>query len=212
MGADGSKNSKLWQDVFTEDTKESAAVTKTVLGTASKAGQLTPQQLQELAESELKKFEGQRKLMFDKIFVTYDTNKDNSLDDKETKALMKECLVSQKAYLPATIDSIYATALSAATAMLKGSMTAAELKETENLLKTKFTGMKKKVIANANIVMDKMISESDSLAEAFFKKMDENNDKKISREEFAKHYDKASGEVMNKQVLTTLIQQSLGSL
>jgi hypothetical protein len=70
---------------------------------------------------------------------------------------------------------------------------------------------------------------------------DENGDKKISREEFAKHYDKASGEVhslpplqgiscrhpvvdrcllcslcsaqvMNKQVLTTLIQQSLGSL
>jgi len=212
MGADGSKNAKLWQDVFTEDTKESAAVTKTVLGTSSKAGQLTPQQLQELAESELKKFEGQRKQMFDKIFSTYDVNKDNSLDDKETKALMKECLVSQKAYLPATIDSIYSTALSAATAMLKGSMTAAELKETETLLKTKFTGMKKKVIANANVVMDKMIAESDALAEAFFKKMDENNDKKISREEFAKHYDKASGEVMNKQVLTTLIQQSLGSL
>jgi len=165
-----------------------------------------------LAESELKKFEGQRKQMFDKIFSTYDVNKDNSLDDKETKSLMKECLVSQKAYLPATIDSIYSTALSAATAMLKGAMTAPELKETEALLKTKFAGMKKKVIANANVVMDKMIAESDALAEAFFKKMDENNDKKISRDEFAKHYDKASGEVMNKQVLTTLIQQSLGSL
>jgi len=139
-------------------------------------------------------------------------NKDNSLDNKETKALMKECLSSQKAYLPSTIDSIYSTALSAATAMLKGSMTAAELKDTETLLKNKFTNMKKKVIANANVVMDKMIADSDNLAQAFFVKMDENKDGKISREEFAKHYDKASGEVMNKQVLTTLIQQSLGSL
>jgi len=212
MGGDSSKNAAMWEEVFKEDTKESAAVTKTVLGQASSKGQLTPQQLQDLAESELKKFEGQRKQMFEKIFSTYDANKDNSLDVKETKALMKECLTSQKAYLPATIDSIYSTALSAATAMLKASMTAQELKDTENLLRNKFANMKKKVIANANKVMDGMITESDKLASDFFKKMDENKDGKISREEFSKHYDKASGEVMNKQVLTTLIQQSLGSL
>jgi len=212
MGGDSSKNAGMWEEVFKEDTKESAAVTKTVLGQASSKGQPTPQQLQELAESELKKFEGQRKSMFDKIFSTYDANKDNLLDQKETKSLMKECLTSQKAYLPSTIDSIYATALSAATAMLKASMTAQELKDTENLLKNKFANMKKKVIANANKVMDGMIADSDKLATDFFKKMDENKDGKISREEFSKHYDKASGEVMNKQVLTTLIQQSLGSL
>jgi len=212
MGGDGSKNSQMWNEVFQEDTKESAAVTKTVLGQASSKGQLTPLQLQELAESELKKFEGQRKLMFEKIFKTYDANGDGTLDEKETKALMKECLNSQKSYLPATIDSIYSTALSAATAMLKGSMTAQELKDTENLLKNKFANMKKKVIANATKVMDGMIADSDNLATAFFAKMDENKDGKISREEFSKHYDKASGEVMNKQVLTTLIQQSLFSL
>jgi len=202
----------MWEEVFKEDTKESAAVTKTVLGQASSKGQLTPLQLQELAESELKKFETQRKAMFDKIFSTYDANNDDSLDMKETKALMKECLSSQKTYLPSTIDSIYSTALSAATAMLKGSMSAQELKDTENLLKNKFANMKKKVIANANKVMDGMIADSDNLASAFFTKMDENKDGKISRDEFSKHYDKASGEVMNKQVLTTLIQQSLFSL
>jgi len=212
MGADASKNATMWEEVFKEDTKESAAVTKTVLGQASSKGQLTPMQLQELAESELKKFEAKRKEMFDKIFSTYDANGDGSLDMKETKSLMKECLTSQKAYLPATIDSIYSTALSAATAMLKGSMSAVELQDTENLLKNKFTNMKKKVVGNANKVMDGMIGEADVLAEAFFKKMDENKDGKISRDEFSKHYDKASGEVMNKQVLTTLIQQSLFSL
>jgi len=212
MGGDSSKNANMWEEVFKEDTKESAAVTKTVLGQASSKGQLTPLQLQELAESELKKFEGQRKLMFGKIFATYDTNHDDSLDLKETKALMKECLMSQKSYLPATIDSIYATALSAATAMLKGSMTPAELEATENLLKNKFTNMKKKVLARANKQMDGMIADSENLATQFFTKMDENKDGKISREEFSKHYDKASGEVMNKQVLTELIQQSLVSL
>jgi hypothetical protein len=48
MGGDASKNASMWEEVFKEDTKESAAVTKTVLGQASSKGQLTPLQLQEL--------------------------------------------------------------------------------------------------------------------------------------------------------------------
>lgn len=213
MGAADSKNAKLWTDVFTEDAKESQAVTKTVLGTANAAGgQVNAADLQKLAEAEMKKFENERKTMFDKIFATYDTNKDNALDLKETKALMKECLVAQKAFLPATIDSIYATALSAAMDIVKSQLKPAELKETEKQLAGKFVKMKKKVLDAANKVMDQMILDSDKLSGTFFAKMDANGDGSISREEFNTHYDQASGEVMNKQVLASLIQQSLSSL
>jgi hypothetical protein len=75
MGSDNSKNSKMWEDVFQEATKEASAVSSTVLKSAlteakKGAGQgPTANQLQKLAEEELKKFEGQRKTMFDKIFA-----------------------------------------------------------------------------------------------------------------------------------------------
>ncbi len=66
----------MWEDVFQEATKEASAVSSTVLKSAlteAKKGQgqgPTANQLQKLAEEELKKFEGARKSMFDKIFST----------------------------------------------------------------------------------------------------------------------------------------------
>jgi len=218
MGASDRKNNKMWEDVFNEATKEASAVSSTVLKSALTeakrgAGQgPTATQLQKLAEEELKKFEGQRKSMFDKIFATYDTNKDNSLDAKETKTLMSECLKAQKSYLPTQIDSLLEVAIQIALDMAKSmGLTGNQLKAAEKEIRNQFAQVKKKLVTSATLAMDKMIADSETLATTLFAKMDENKDGKISKEEFLRHYQKASSEVVNTQKMLQDLQKSIST-
>jgi len=216
MGGDNSKNAKMWQDVFNEATKEASAVSSTVLKTALSEAKKGPghgptaNQLQKLAEEELKKFEGQRQNMFDKIFAAYDQNRDNTLDGKETKHLMQECLKAQKTYLPTQIDSLLEVAIQIALDMASSmGLTGNQLKAAEKEIRTQFATVKKKLVVSATGAMDKMIQESDTLALTLFAKMDENKDGKITKEEFLKHYQKASSEVVNTQKMLQDLQQSI---
>jgi len=208
----------MWEDVFNEATKEASAVSSTVLKSALTEAKRgvgqgpTAATLQKLAEEELKKFEGQRKTMFDKIFATYDTNKDNSLDHKETKALMAECLKAQKGYLPTQIESLLEVAIQIALDMARSmGLTGNQLKAAEKEIRTQFAHVKKKLVTSATTAMDKMILDSETLATTLFAKMDENKDGKISKDEFLKHYQKASSEVVNTQKMLQDLQKSIST-
>eukprot|EP00823_Brevimastigomonas_motovehiculus_P003000 TRINITY_DN1802_c0_g1_i3.p1 TRINITY_DN1802_c0_g1~~TRINITY_DN1802_c0_g1_i3.p1 ORF type:complete len:231 (+),score=79.99 TRINITY_DN1802_c0_g1_i3:44-694(+) len=208
MGASSSQD-QLWKEVISDGAKQAQEITQAV----SKKLALQPTQLKsekekkdleakakQLAEEEAKKFETKNVAMLNKIFLTYDADKSGKLEQKEVVALFKESLNAQKKFLPDEVDMIIniakRTAMEAARAQTQDIDI---LKSVEQMLDESLANVKKKTATALGKLIDSCIADSDKLGVSMFERMDKNQDKSVSKEEFLKNYNNAARSLFNVQ-------------
>eukprot|EP00823_Brevimastigomonas_motovehiculus_P002999 TRINITY_DN1802_c0_g1_i2.p1 TRINITY_DN1802_c0_g1~~TRINITY_DN1802_c0_g1_i2.p1 ORF type:complete len:263 (+),score=93.87 TRINITY_DN1802_c0_g1_i2:44-790(+) len=176
------------------ETKNVAMLNKIFLTyDADKSGKLEQKE-------EAKKFETKNVAMLNKIFLTYDADKSGKLEQKEVVALFKESLNAQKKFLPDEVDMIIniakRTAMEAARAQTQDIDI---LKSVEQMLDESLANVKKKTATALGKLIDSCIADSDKLGVSMFERMDKNQDKSVSKEEFLKNYNNAARSLFNVQ-------------
>jgi len=213
MGADSSK--KLWADVIDDTTKQTRKVTKTIMKQsferASKGEEVDEAMMRQMAIDEAKKFDKHNQEMLEKIYSAYDLNKDGTLDLKECKILMVECLKQHRAYVPTQLDSLFDTMMKSALNISKQlGDTDSSLKQLEDAYKKEMEPVKANTLKSLNELFDNLIKDFDTIGELIFKKMDSNGDGVISKEEFTTNWKKEYQKLVNIEQLIFQFQQVVG--
>eukprot|EP00823_Brevimastigomonas_motovehiculus_P003138 TRINITY_DN187_c0_g1_i1.p1 TRINITY_DN187_c0_g1~~TRINITY_DN187_c0_g1_i1.p1 ORF type:complete len:219 (-),score=47.59 TRINITY_DN187_c0_g1_i1:279-935(-) len=202
MGQGNSTNTKLWQQVFTDASEQTRKVADAIMKKATdqmeKNVTVDVSSMKKLVEEEAKKFDADNTAMLNKIYATYDTDKSDSLDSKEVRVLFKESLKGQKEYLPKQVDSLFDITKKSALDMAKRLGEEEDnLKDLAKVFDDSMKSVKQATLASLNKLVDECISNSEKLADELFKKLDDNGDGKISKDEFLKNYKKATQELVN---------------
>jgi hypothetical protein len=109
---------------------------------------------------------------------------------------MSSCLQVQRSHISAQVDAMLDGVLAIVLAMgAKEKAAPSKLKAAEAAVRKQFAEARPKLIRSAHATIDRMLSASDALAEQLFKRLDENGDGRISKNEFETNIGKAFNEV-----------------
>jgi len=216
----GGSNAKLWTSLFEQSTKEAAEVTRSVMAKVQdnmkqSAAQLTTAavdetKIKQMVEEESQKFDKQRSEMFEKIYKAYDVDKNGLLDQKECKQLVKECLISQKTFMPTQVNVLLETTIKSSVDTMKVmGVKGPDLEDAKKEITESIRAMKGKLVQAAEKLMEAMIKDAENLAMQLFTKLDTNKDGNVSKQEFLTGYHRASSEMFNMSQMMNQLRASV---
>jgi len=127
----------------------------------------------------------------------YDSNKDGTLDKKETKRLISESIAEIKRFVPKQIEIKLEAELKAGLEQLQANSRGASAKEfaaTKRELEEDVTNTKRDMLSGFSNWLEGTVKASDQIVDDLWLRMDANGDGRVVKQEFLDNFHRAYAE------------------
>eukprot|EP00030_Apusomonadida_sp_AF-17_P000570 a175079_1359.p2 GENE.a175079_1359~~a175079_1359.p2 ORF type:complete len:222 (+),score=88.32 a175079_1359:49-666(+) len=184
MGAGGSKNSKLFDELFRNSiTLLKDSMSGLDLGRIVENG-LDESAMQTMKEENERKAAAMNAEVLEGLWTTFDKDQSGSLDADEAKELVREYLQAAKKYMPEIVQESIALGLNAASALLPPEMLEDFNKQKKKLMKQVTAQVKEQL----DTVISDLLANSEVHARQLLLDLDANGDGRVDKEEFTSRF------------------------
>jgi len=200
----GNSNQKdVWKEFYKaaeDDTKQLSTETLRKLS----SGELNPADktaIRAFARRKQEELVTKNREIVEKLWNIYDADHNGELSKVECRLLLKDNIEQAKIFMPALMQSVTNEQLR----LVQNGLAEPNLAKAFDSIRPKVSRVIEEGVSRA---LQRLVS-TDSLSDDLYKKMDENHDGHVSKDEFLRNYLKASQEVINNDTMMEELNASV---